>query len=75
MKKYHDINFKKLKEESGDLYHLPVYTGVQVKEPTEVPFKNTVVVVTPPNYLLTDEDGNSFGVSEEDMPNMYVEAK
>jgi hypothetical protein len=75
MATFYDKSDLTIKEAMGDDFELPVYTGVQVTEPTTVEFGDTTIVVTPPNYVLTDKNGKSFGVAEEDLSKMYVKVK
>lgn len=51
------------------------YTVRQVTEPNEtVNTANGTILVTEGNWVVTDPDGNSFGVANEDYSNYWVEA-
>lgn len=58
-----------------ELEDKPVYTGKQVSENTKVQTVNGEILVTAPNYVFTDSDGNSFGVAEADVKNLYTVTK
>jgi hypothetical protein len=75
MAKFYRKSDVQMNEQTGGSYPIAVFTGHQVEETETVPFQNTSIIVTPPNYVLTDKDGNSFGVAEEDFDRMYVEAE
>lgn len=50
-----------------------VYTGEKVKENTELDTLSGKVVVSAGNYVFTEESGDKFGVSAQEIGTLYTE--
>lgn len=66
---------KYYRTEEKDLEDRPEYTGEQVKENTTITTLYGDALVTPPNYVFTDSDGNKFGVAEVEVDTLYTKTK
>ena len=51
------------------------YTAEPVKKYTEIETPAGQALIAPGNYVMTDPDGNKFGITQSDLDSLYTTVK